>query len=204
MRLGSIEEKHDILLQRSAAATESDTTGLEVIEEEKLSTQKCLQICEQLSKYIHQNWLTLQVDASSLGLDDSQTDSHLRENISIIENHGTGDVVQFMISANGKVLHGKNRALGWRARQYGGYLSNYAVINLARQMSGITLSNTGDSSSPRDDSLSRPGGTVESSQASDFEKRWGPGRTQMSNPITEGTAPSAKATEYKQPRSTKA
>lgn len=37
----------------------------------------------------------------------SRADNHLRENVSVIENYGTGDALQFMVSANGRFCTGK-------------------------------------------------------------------------------------------------
>merc|ERR1712025_776821 len=51
-----------------------------------------------------------------------------------IENYSTGDAVQFMVSTNGKNICGKNRGLGWRTRQVGGYMSDAALQQLSRTM----------------------------------------------------------------------
>merc|ERR1712000_563844 len=47
----------------------------------------------------------------------SSTTGHPNENISIIENDGTGDSWQIMVSTNDKAIHGTNKGRGWRTRQ---------------------------------------------------------------------------------------
>lgn len=60
--------------------------------------------------------------------------NHLRNNVSSIENHGVGDSVQFMVSTNGQVIHGKNRGMGWKNRQVGGHMSDNVVLQLSQDM----------------------------------------------------------------------
>ncbi|TQV90532.1 hypothetical protein IF1G_10855 [Cordyceps javanica] len=52
----------------------------------------------------------------------SSASRELEKSVSVIENHATGDAVQFMVSTNGQILHGTNRGLGWRTRQVGGHI----------------------------------------------------------------------------------
>jgi hypothetical protein len=51
----------------------------------------------------------------------------LEDDVSPLENYATGDAIQYMVSTKGKVLHGRNRGLGWRSRQVGGYLSDALI-----------------------------------------------------------------------------
>jgi hypothetical protein len=69
----------------------------------------------------------------------SKADTRLRENVSTIENYATGDSVQFMVSTDGKTIHGKNRGLGWRNRQVGGHLSDVSVQQLSRDMISMNI-----------------------------------------------------------------
>lgn len=86
----------DRLLAKSKTtiSSDEDAQDLSRLRDEWETARQCLDIC-------------------------SRADSHLKENVSVIKNHGTGDALQFMVSANGQVLHGKNRGLGWRSRQMG-------------------------------------------------------------------------------------
>jgi hypothetical protein len=200
--------------------SELDVTEVRRIKEERLSTEKCLQICAQLSEHISQVQITAQRSASASASGDSNSipekitneglqeckdslaraaqelashekqlfdrlmskldtasasqetaadisrlreewestrksmdilskaGNHLEKNISIIENHATGDAVQIMVSANGKTLHGTNRGLGWRTRQIGGYLDNETVRQISRDMATISIRNADDKRPP--------------------------------------------------------
>ncbi|KFY97163.1 hypothetical protein V500_02197 [Pseudogymnoascus sp. VKM F-4518 (FW-2643)] len=92
----------------------------------------------------------LQAALLKIGVDigNLQAVSGQPQNINIIENHATGDAVQVMVSANGKTLHGTNRAVGWRSRQIGGYLDNETVRQISRDMVTITIK-TADEGEPR-------------------------------------------------------
>jgi len=141
-RLENITDKHDTLDERNAARAD-DIVEPKYVEEEKLAAEICLQICEQTSEYLDRIQLTYERASDP---DDGEAGTHSKETISIIENYGTGDVVQYMVSANDKILHGKNRALGWKARQVGGYLSNLTVRHVSRDMSETRIRTTSESS----------------------------------------------------------
>lgn len=247
------------------AESSPDPTELNLIKEERLSTQKCLQICAQLSEHISQIQLTAKLSASALELGDldavpervtneglqecknslaltaaklerhmkdlidrlvttsqttttskdevtdlarlrdewettrqcmdicSKADNHLKENVSVIDNFATGDAVQFMVSTNGKILHGKNRGTGWKTRQVGGYLSDAAVMHLSRDISGISHRNVEkEVVSTRGDG---PNAAAENGKAPDFGERWGRGFTLVSRPTWEGTSSSTGPAE---------
>ena len=63
--------------------------------------------------------------------------NQLERQTSVIENHATGDAVQFMVSTKGKLLRGKNRSLGWKARQGGGYMDDETVKQLSQDWSSL-------------------------------------------------------------------
>ncbi|KAK5074422.1 hypothetical protein LTR70_010235 [Exophiala xenobiotica] len=244
-RLESIDEKLEVILGQTVAESSPDPTELNLIKEERLSTQKCLQICEQLSEHISQIQLTAKLSASALELGDprcpaklerhmkdlidrlvttsqttttskdevtdlarlrdewettrqcmdicSKADNHLKENVSVIDNFATGDAVQFMVSTNGKILHGKNRGTGWKTRQVGGYLSDAAVMHLSRDISGISHRNVEkEVVSTRGNG---PNAAAENGQAPDFGERWGRGFTLVSRPTWEGTSTSTGPAE---------
>lgn len=53
-RLEGIDEKLEAMFKRNAASSASDSSELQLLKEERLSTQNCLQICAQLSDHIDQ------------------------------------------------------------------------------------------------------------------------------------------------------
>lgn len=55
----NVNEKLDGLLAHATSGTESDAADLDIIREERLSAQRCLAICDQLSKHIEQVQLDL-------------------------------------------------------------------------------------------------------------------------------------------------
>lgn len=246
--LESIDQKLNDLVGQSVTESEPDAADLILIEQERLSTQKCLQICDQLSSHIDQLQLSskrspqpseagesdnfsekvtkegleackesLTLTAARLGkhmkdLTDhmvkkskatmtseedvadltrlqeqweaayqcidicSKANEHLKENVSTIDNYGVGDAVQFLVSTNGKVIHGKNRGLGWRTRQVGGYLSDNAIMQISRDMTTINLKATGrEAHSSGNDTQSVPDDSAETGQASEFNERHGRG-----------------------------
>lgn len=223
---------------------------LKAMKEERLSTQKCLLICDQLSEHIDQIQLTTRRTRSSddstgsdthaekliskglqecradleitttrleklmkdvmgqlvkksktattseediaelLRLQDewettrkslsicSKADTHLKENVSIIDNYATGDATQFMVSTNGKILHGTNRGLGWRTRQVGGYISDSTLVNISRDISNTNFVNTGNSdTSPAIANPPVSNDPRESGLASKYSERYGRGNS---------------------------
>lgn len=232
------------------------------VKEEQLSTQRCLEICAQLSDHIGKIQLTSKVGDSSPSLTDpttfpehvtvtglnecktslalattqlekhmqdlmhrlitksktamtsgdevaelarlqaewdttrksmdicSRAETHLRESISTIDNYATGDAVQFMVSTNGKVIHGKNRGLGWRTRQVGGYVSDASVQQLSRDMTSVKIQNVErDEPLPQANSPSGSESGKENVQPSDSWQRHGQGFKLASEQV--GQKPSA-------------
>ena len=236
--LESIDEKLESLFTRTVTDSDSDATELRLIKEERLSTQKCLQICSQLTDHINQIQLSdseslpervtkeglqecqdnLRITAAKLekymhdiidrlmtksrttmtseeevadlarlreewetarqSLDIySKADNHLKQNISIIENYATGDeTIQFLVSTNGKTIHGKNRGFGSKQRQLGGHLSDLSLQQISRDISHMSSHSMGENSpSPRDNTASTPADVVEKASSSDFRERYGKG-----------------------------
>jgi serine phosphatase RsbU (regulator of sigma subunit) len=210
--LDDINEKLENLLAQTASGSGSDTAELRLVKEERLSTQKCLEICAQLSKHIDQLRPDLQRSGSSTestdplqeneqvfseGLQEckmtlmkttaklemlqkdrldrmvkkmktgtvseeeiadverlqeeweavrqslniySKAESHLRENISIIENEAiSGDTIQYMASTDRTIINGKNRAAGWRTRQLGGHYDNTSFKQASQDLTRMHL-----------------------------------------------------------------
>jgi hypothetical protein len=219
---------------------------MRLIQEERLSTQKCLQICAQLSEHIHQIPLASERNGSPGGDPDtmperitinglqecknslaltaaklerhmselidrlivkskaaitseeeaadlarlreewattrqcvdicSQADIHLKENTSIIDNYATGDAVQFMVSTDGKIIHGRNRGLGWRSRQVGGHLSDRTVQKLSQDFSHMSFQSIGRASpSLRDNTPPADNDGTQHESSSEFKERYGRG-----------------------------
>ncbi|KAJ5166577.1 uncharacterized protein N7482_005358 [Penicillium canariense] len=247
-RLESIDDKLECIVNKSVAQSGPDAAELQSMKEERLSTEKCLQICAQLSDHIDQIQLTsdrsgaphgsdsahvspervtndgLQECKNSLSLtaaklekhmqdvmnrilletkttitsekdaqdlarlqDEwntarqcldicSKADDNLKENVSVIENYGTGDALQFMVSTNGKILHGKNRAYGWRTRQVGGYVSDASVQQLSRDIATINMNYLKKAEpSSTDGSIPDQRDAVESGMTAEYKQRYGRG-----------------------------
>ena len=258
--LESIDEKLEIIFTQTTTDNNPDATELKLIKEERLSTQNCLQICDQLSDHINQIQLTSKRGASSPGPVDSdgvservmneglqecrnnltitaarlerhmkdiigrlvtkskttmtsedevaglarlqeewetarqcmdicfKADNHLKDNVTTIDNYATGDAIQFMVSTNGKVVHGKNRGLGWRTRQVGGYLNDSTVVHLSRDLSRTSFQNTGiDGSISRSNTSSVPEDIMEKGTVSEFRERYGQGFRLASRPTSDTT-----------------
>jgi hypothetical protein len=226
--------------------SDSDATELRRIKEERLSTQKCLQICAQLSDHINQIELAPERSGSTLpmepdtvsekltvkGLQECKTslaltaaklerhmldimdrlvakskaatsddefadlarlreewetarqcmnicskaDTHLKENISVIDNYATGDAIQFMVSTDGNIINGRNRGLGWRSRQVGGHLSDVSLQKLSGDFTNTSLHNfRSDDSSSRGNTSAAPVDGVEHRPAPGIQERYGQG-----------------------------
>jgi hypothetical protein len=70
-RLETIDEKLELILGQGVAGSESDAPEVGLIKEERLSTEKCLQICSQLSDHISR----IQLAAQSVVSSDESVDS---------------------------------------------------------------------------------------------------------------------------------
>jgi hypothetical protein len=106
----------------------------------------------------------------------AKAEMHLKENITTIDNYATGDAIQFMVSTDGNIVHGKNRGLGWRTRQVGGHLSDLSVQQISRDMSGVRFQqNENDAPSSRGNTISVPDDGIENKPGSEFKERYGPG-----------------------------
>lgn len=254
-----------MIFEQNVSESDSDAAERRLIKEEQLSTQKCLQICAQLSDHIDQIQLTPKRRGNSPAIVDqdafpervtneglqeckksllltaaklekhmqdlmdqlvtklkttmtskedvadlarlrdewetarqcvdicSKADNHLKENISNIDNYATGDAVQFLVSTDGKIIHGKNRGLGWRTRQVGGHLNDTSVQQLSRDLTSINIRSTRDEGSPsRGNAPSAPNDGVENGPISDFRERYGQGFKLTSKSFSNVTASSTR------------
>lgn len=87
----------------SGNMTEEDIRYLTRLREEWATARKCRDICIQANQ-------------------------HLKENISVINNHASGNkAVQLLVSNSQKTIHGKNRGYGDQIKQLGGHLSDESI-----------------------------------------------------------------------------
>jgi hypothetical protein len=143
---------------RTATNSEEELADIERLQEELDSARKCMDIC-------------------------FKADTHLKENVSTIDNYATGDAIQFMVSTDGKTIHGRNRGLGWRTRQVGGHLSDVTVQNISRDFATIRFKGVGsESPASPDDATSIPDNQPEHKYGSEFKERYGRGRTTADMP----------------------
>ena len=225
------------------AATGIETTELQIIRDERSSTQKCLLICSQLSELIEklkptttggssrdgdaiperitsdgiqkcktsmeqttaklerhmqdildrlasktittmtqddaeyfarlrEEWATARQCKEIL----SEADQHLKENISVVDNHATGDeTVQLLVSNSQKTIHGKNRGYGFQIKQLGGHLSDESIQKVSGDFLQMSLR--------RPESVSQPGsggvsveGHGENGRKLNWQPQYGSGR----------------------------
>lgn len=209
--LETIDEKLEKIIAYNANDSSADSGELQQMEEERLSTQKCLETCSQLSRHIeqiqetqnsphdaikHNTSSSISETVTNEGLQEcknslsntaaklethlralidrivtksrtamasqediadmirlqeewetarqymhicSQARAHLHENVSTIDNYATGGAIQFMVSTDGKIIHGKNRGLGWRTRQVGGHLNVASLQQLSKDMNRMSF-----------------------------------------------------------------
>ncbi|KAL2810545.1 hypothetical protein BJX63DRAFT_401759 [Aspergillus granulosus] len=264
-RLETIDEKLELIIAKTGSGSGGDSTELQRMKEERLSTEKCLQICAQLSEHISQIQITpdsngppspsdpgalperltnaglqeckdslkqtsakleehmrslidrlltkstlTSTSASNEELSDlarlrdewettrqcidicSKADSRFKESITTVDNYATGDAIQFMVSTNGQVIHGRNRGLGWRSRQVGGHLNDASLQQISRDFSTISFQNRESNMSSPDSSNQASADIASSESASDFSRRYGrgekltPSSTSRSTPTIAG------------------
>ncbi|KAJ0421473.1 hypothetical protein BJY00DRAFT_109180 [Aspergillus carlsbadensis] len=245
--LEAIDEKLERILVQAMPGSDKVSLELQQIKDERLSTEKCLQICAQLSEHINQIQISpassgsprpsdqdaLSERLTSAGLQEckeslkhtsaklethmhtlidrllsksasasasqeeltdlarlreewkttrqcidicSKADIHFKEAITTVDNYATGDAVQFMVSTDGQVIHGRNRGLGWRSRQVGGHLNDTSLQQLSRDFTTINIHRTtsDDLSSPNN-TTATASNTLSSEPSSEFDRRYGPG-----------------------------
>jgi hypothetical protein len=151
-------EKHmkdliDRLVTKSRTATTSDDDVIDLarLRDEWDTARQCVDICSKASL-------------------------HLKENVSTIDNYGTGDAVQFMVSTDGKTIHGRNRGLGWRTRQLGGHVNDASLQKVSGDFSYLSIQRAGgESPSSPSIILSDPAEEAETKAVSTFKERYGHG-----------------------------
>ncbi|KAL3478560.1 hypothetical protein BJX99DRAFT_224314 [Aspergillus californicus] len=259
--LDAIDDKLELILGKAVPGSDKDSLELHQIKEERLSTEKCLQICAQLSEHISQiqispasNGSPIPSDLSALperltsaGLQDckdslkhtsaklekhmeslinrlltksasasasqeeltdlarlrdewettrqcidicSKADDHFKETITTVDNYATGDAVQFMVSTDGQVIHGRNRGLGWRSRQVGGHLNDTSLQQLSRDFTTISVRHTANDDLSTSNNTPATASNMSSNESSsEFDRRYGRGSqlTPRSTPSMPGS-----------------
>ncbi|KAL3457296.1 hypothetical protein BJX64DRAFT_269168, partial [Aspergillus heterothallicus] len=174
LHLDSFDRTSELIL-------DTDTFGLHHHRDQRQAMEKCLQICIQLSDRVSVHEAKQEEDDCQDLL--SRSNKNRNENISIINNYSTGDAVLFMVSTDGKVIHGSNRALGWRARHVGGHLNDTTVRQISRDFTTINIQSLADNASHTKSNVAFTAGNGNSTQPiSDFDIRYGPGSTYEKRP----------------------
>lgn len=113
----------------------------------------------------------------------AKADQHVKDNISIIDNHATGDeTVQFLVSNSQKTIHGKNRGYGFHIKQLGGHLSDQSIQKLSGDFLQMSMQNSArvvpkpSSSSPVQGDVSSGADDVDN-RRTDWQPHYGGGRT---------------------------
>jgi hypothetical protein len=146
-----------IMAKSGSAMTQEDTRYLTRLREEWKTARQCRDIC-------------------------SKADQNLKENISVIDNHATGnEALQFLVSNSQKTIHGKNRGYGDHIKQVGGHLSDQSIQKLSGDFLQMVVQRSGGREiSAHDDKLSK-GNDAEKGRAN-WQPQYGGGRTLQSRP----------------------
>jgi hypothetical protein len=174
-RFESIDEYLENISEQTLMASE-----VEIVNEERQSTQRCLEICTRFSKNLTKVRLTSNDDDSS----PQWMIAGAYSNFTIIDNCGMGDNAQWMVSTSKKTIRARNRSYGFRNRQVGGDMDDKSAQTVAKSF-GYHASRV---KSMEDRNLSSRGGTVSVSDNEDnamanakkWERRRGPG-TRLGN-----------------------
>jgi hypothetical protein len=144
----------------SATMTQEDTRYLGRLREEWTTARKCRDICFQANQ-------------------------HLKENISVIDNHATGnEAVQLLVSNSQKTIHGKNRGYGDQIRQLGGHLSDQSIQKISGDFLQMTIQRPGETHLPtHGDALSADNDQNEG--AMKWRPQYGSGKTLRSRPLSD-------------------
>ncbi|KAH7370315.1 hypothetical protein BKA65DRAFT_488158 [Rhexocercosporidium sp. MPI-PUGE-AT-0058] len=181
--LQNIDEKLETKFSRTVAEDPADLAELRLIREERMSAQKCLQICAQLSDHIDQIQLgheeppTLPERFTIVGLQECKNSLSIMT--ATLEGYMKSRIHQLVTKSKTALISEEDLAdllrLQEETRQVGGYLSDLSVQQLSRDMSSIRLEHGGNEGSPSGNTMPVPNDGVEGTKNSEFKKRWGPG-----------------------------
>jgi hypothetical protein len=122
----------------------------------------------------------------------SSRDNYNSQEISVIENKGSGDVWQIMFST-GKTIRSNNKGHRGRIRQLGGHGSDTTAQQLSRDMLNFGLQNSGkDSQESQSHTLPVRGEAPQHERLSDFRDRHGPGHNLLPTPSPGATVSAAR------------
>ncbi|CVL07333.1 uncharacterized protein FMAN_15397 [Fusarium mangiferae] len=139
--LAEVKQKLDALAYRALSNPESDEATTQYIENERLSTEKGLQLCLELSQHIDQIQLQYTVGE---GHTPSLLGPHPTSKRLVSEGlGGCDDTIQFMVSTDGKPLNGKNHGVGSRLKQAGGHFKEQSPQQISQDFTTISLHQTG-------------------------------------------------------------
>ncbi|KAI1839577.1 hypothetical protein JX266_014212 [Neoarthrinium moseri] len=122
--LDQLEKHRKRIAESLSSGSESimskeDQSSLEKLQAEEKTVRHCLDYC--------------------MGIDEV-----LESQISNIENHAEGDdTIQFMVSTDGKTIHGKNRGVGLRLKQVGGHIGEESLQQLSQDFKTVSIHQTG-------------------------------------------------------------
>lgn len=141
-----------IVTSPNATLTHQDTTYLAGLREEWDTARKCRDIL-------------------------ALANQNLKENISVIDNHATGNkAVQMLVSNSEKTIHGKNRGYGDHIKQLGGHLSDQSIQKVSGDFLQMVVQRPDDSYlSPRRDGLFNDNSPKEG--ATKWRPQYGNGKT---------------------------
>ncbi len=106
----------------------------------------------------------------------SKADNHMKENVRVLDNHGSGDSLQSMVSIKDVILHEKMQAQGWRTRQVGGHISDASIQQLSNDFATIDMGHLGSGEHPSTDhSTLDQRDQVKGKITTEFEQRYGQG-----------------------------
>ena len=98
------------------------------------------------------------------------------ENVIVIENKGTGDVWQVMVSTSGDKFRGKNEGNGGRIRQLGGMMEDTSIQQLSSDMLRSGEQNFQQNQKTATNNQGYNSEALENPIASEFEIQHGSGR----------------------------
>jgi hypothetical protein len=127
-RLESIDEYLGSISGQTSMGSGSDTAEVGTINEERQSTQRCLQICAHFSEHLTKVQLTSNDSDSS----PQWMIVAAYSNFTVIDNYGMGDNVQWAVSTSKKIIRVRNRCDGFRNRQFAGDMNDASVQTVSR------------------------------------------------------------------------
>ncbi|KAI1840256.1 hypothetical protein JX266_013537 [Neoarthrinium moseri] len=138
----------------AATVSKEDQSSLKKLQAEEKTVRHCLDFC--------------------LGIDEV-----LESQISNIENHAEGDdTIHFMVSTDGKPIHGKNRGVGLRLKQAGGHFGEESLQQFSQGFKTISIHQTGtQEAAPKSSVPVTKDHNSSPTPGSPFGSRHGPGFT---------------------------